>query len=85
MPEETYDLSTSLSLWKGNHTMKTGASFTYDVTRQLFAPLQNGRYTFSGSPAVAAAPFQYSQAFALTPEARLMFPKGLRARRLLAG
>jgi outer membrane receptor protein involved in Fe transport len=75
LPEETYDLSTTLSLWSGNHTMKTGASFTYDVTEQLFAPLQNGRYTFSGSPAVAPNPFQFSQAFALTPEARLMFPK----------
>jgi len=75
LPEETYDLSTSLSLWKGSHTMKTGASFTYDVTEQLFAPLQNGRYSFTGSPAAAPNPFQFSQAFALTPEARLMFPK----------
>jgi hypothetical protein len=75
LPEETYDLSTTLSHWKGNHTMKTGASFTYDVTEQLFAPLQNGRYSFSGSPAAAPTPFQFSQAFALTPEARLMFPK----------
>jgi outer membrane receptor protein involved in Fe transport len=75
LPEETYDISTTLSLWSGNHTMKTGASFTYDVTEQLFAPLQNGRYTFAGSPAAAPTPFQFSQAFALTPEARLMFPK----------
>ena len=75
LPEETYDLSTTLSLWSGNHTMKTGASFTYDVTEQLFAPLQNGRYTFAGSPTAAPTPFQFSQAFALTPEARLMFPK----------
>jgi hypothetical protein len=75
LPEETYDVSTTFSMWKGSHTMKTGASFTYDVTEQLFAPLQNGRYTFSGSPAAAPAPFQFSQAFALTPEARLMFPK----------
>jgi outer membrane receptor protein involved in Fe transport len=59
----------------GNHTMKTGASFTYDVTEQLFQPLQNGRYTFTGSPAVAPNPIQYTQSFALTPEARLMFPK----------
>jgi hypothetical protein len=75
LPEETYDLSSTLSMWSGNHTMKTGASFTYDVTEQLFAPLQNGRYTFSGSPAAAPTPFQFAQAFALTPEARLMFPK----------
>jgi outer membrane receptor protein involved in Fe transport len=75
LPEETYDLSTTLSFWRGNHTMKTGASFTYDVTEQLFAPLQNGRYTFAGSPTVAPTPFQFSQAFALTPAARLMFPK----------
>ncbi len=75
LPEETYDLSTTLSLWSGNHTMKTGASFTYDVTEQLFAPLQNGRYSFAGAPNVAPNPFQFSQAFALVPEARLMFPK----------
>jgi outer membrane receptor protein involved in Fe transport len=75
IPEKTYDLSTTLSMWAGNHTMKTGASFTYDVTEQLFQPLQNGRYTFAGSPAVAPTPFQYTQSFALTPEARLMFPK----------
>ena len=53
LPESTYDLSNTMSLWSGNHTMKTGASLTYDVTTQLFAPLQKGRYTFSGSPAMA--------------------------------
>jgi outer membrane receptor protein involved in Fe transport len=75
LPEKTYDISNTLSLWAGNHTMKTGASFTYDVTEQLFQPLQNGRYTFSGAPNVAPNPIQYTQSFALTPEARLMFPK----------
>ena len=75
LPEQTYDLSTTLSMWSGNHTMKTGASFTYDVTEQLFAPLQNGRYIFPGAPSVAPNPTQFSQAFALVPEARLMFPK----------
>jgi outer membrane receptor protein involved in Fe transport len=75
LPEETYDLSTTFSLWRGNHTMKTGASFTYDVTEQLFAPLQNGRYTFPGPPSTAPNPTQFAQAFALVPEARLMFPK----------
>jgi outer membrane receptor protein involved in Fe transport len=75
IPEQTYDLSTTLSLWAGSHTMKTGASFTYDVTEQLFQPLQNGRYTFRGSPTEFPAPFQYTQSFALVPEARLMFPK----------
>ena len=75
LPEKTFDLSSTLSLWMGNHTMKGGASFTYDVTKQLFQPLQNGRYVFAGSPAVAPTPFQFTQSFALTPEARLMFPK----------
>ena len=75
LPEKTYDLSSTLSLWMGRHSMKTGASVTYDVTKQLFQPLQNGRYVFAGSPAVAPTPFQYTQSFALTPEARLMFPK----------
>ncbi len=75
IPEKTYDLSSTLSLWAGAHTMKAGASFTYDVTEQLFQPLQNGRYVFAGSPSVAPTPFQFTQSFALTPEARLMFPK----------
>jgi outer membrane receptor protein involved in Fe transport len=75
LPEQTYDVSDTVSLWIGNHSVKTGASFTYDVTDQLFQPLQNGVYSFSGAPSAAPAPFRYQQSFALTPEARLMFPK----------
>ena len=66
---------TTVSLWFGAHTIKTGGSLTYDVTEQLFAPLQNGVYRFAGAPNVAPTPFQYDQTFALVPEARLMFPK----------
>ena len=33
LPEETYDVSDTVSLWMGNHSVKTGASFTYDVTK----------------------------------------------------
>jgi outer membrane receptor protein involved in Fe transport len=73
LPEKTYDVSDTVSLWMGNHTVKTGASITYDVTEQLFQPLQNGQYSFSSG--TATAPFQYIQSFALVPEARLMFPK----------
>ena len=75
LPEETYDVADTVSLWFGAHTIKTGGSLTYDVTEQLFAPLQNGVYRFAGAPNVAPTPFQYDQAFALVPEARLMFPK----------
>ena len=32
LPEETYDISDTVSLWMGDHNIKTGASFTYDVT-----------------------------------------------------
>ena len=75
LPEKTYDISDTVSLWMGDHSIKTGASLTYDVTRQLFQPLQNGVYSFRGAPDVAPTPFQFRQSFALTPEARLMFPK----------
>jgi Carboxypeptidase regulatory-like domain/TonB dependent receptor len=75
IPEQTYDISNTVSLWMGNHSIKTGASFTYDVTDQLFQPLQNGVYTFSGAPNVAPTPIRFQQSFALTPEARFMFPK----------
>ena len=37
-----------MSLWIGNHTVKAGASFTYDVTEQLFSPLQNSRLHVHG-------------------------------------
>jgi Carboxypeptidase regulatory-like domain/TonB dependent receptor-like, beta-barrel len=75
LPEETYDISDTMSLWMGDHSMKMGASFTYDVTEQLYQPLQNGVYRFTGSPTAAPNPFQYQQSFALVPEAALMFPK----------
>ena len=75
LPEKTYDISNTLSMWRGNHTIKAGGSLTYDVTKQLFAPLQNGVYTFGGDPVAFPNPNQYRQAFALVPEARLMFPK----------
>lgn len=75
IPEDTYDIADTVSLWRGNHTMKMGASLTYDVTRQLYQPNQNGIYRFRGGPDVAPTPFQFDQSFALDPEARLMFPK----------
>jgi hypothetical protein len=75
LPETTYDIADTASLWTGNHSVKTGASFTYDVTKQLYQPLQNGVYRFTGSPAAAPTPFQFQQSFALVPEAALMFPK----------
>jgi hypothetical protein len=65
LPEDTYDISDTVSLWMGNHSIKTGGSFTYDVTRQLFQPLQNGVYRFRGAPNVAPTPFQFDQSFAL--------------------
>jgi hypothetical protein len=75
LPEETYDISNTVSLWMGNHSVKTGASFTYDVTEQLYQPLQNGVYLFSGAPNLFPNPFSFRQSFALVPEAALMFPK----------
>lgn len=75
LPEETFDVADTMSLWMGPHSMKFGASFTYDVTEQLYQPLQNGVYRFTGSPTAAPTPFQYQQSFALVPEAALMFPK----------
>jgi hypothetical protein len=75
LPEETWDVADIVSLWLGAHTIKTGGSFTYDVTEQLFAPLQNGVYRFQGNPTQFPNPFQYDQNFPLVPEARLMFPK----------
>ena len=75
LPEKTFDIADTMSLWMGPHSMKFGASFTYDVTEQLYQPLQNGVYRFTGSPTAAPTPFQYQQSFALVPEAARMFPK----------
>ncbi len=75
LPERTYDISDTMSFWKGNHSIKAGGSLTYDVTKQLFQPLQNGVYSFRGAPDVAPTPFQFRQSFALNPGASLMYPK----------
>ena len=85
LPEQTYDLSTTLSMWSGNHTMKTGASFTYDVTEQLFQPLQNGRYTFAGAPTRGAEPVPVHAVVRAGARGAVDVPEGLRARRLLPG
>jgi hypothetical protein len=73
IPEDTFDISDTVSLWLGNHSIKTGASLTYDVTTQLFQPNQNGIYLFRDG--VAETPFQFNQSFVLDPAARLMYPK----------
>ena len=76
LPEETYDISDTLSLWMGNHSMKTGASFTYDVTEQLYQPLQNGVYPFTGSPDRGAEPVPVPAVVRAGARKRaLMFPK----------
>jgi hypothetical protein len=75
LPEQTYDISDTITMWAGNHTIKTGGSFTYDVTEQIFAPLQNGIYRFAGAPSAFPNPFNFEQAFPLGAEARRMFPK----------
>jgi outer membrane receptor protein involved in Fe transport len=75
IPEDTYDVSDTISLWLGSHSIKTGASLTYDVTTQLYQPNQNGIYLFRGGPDVAPTPFQFNQSFSLDPSARLMYPK----------
>ena len=76
LPEETYDIVDTVSLWTGNHSMKTGASFTYDVTEQLYPAAAERRLHVSP----ARRPWRRTrsssqQSFALVPEARLMFPK----------
>jgi hypothetical protein len=73
IPEDTYDVSDTISLWLGNHSIKTGASLTYDVTTQLYQPNQNGIYLFRDG--VAETPYQFNQSFSLDPAARLMYPK----------
>jgi outer membrane receptor protein involved in Fe transport len=75
IPEDTWDVANAVSLWRGNHSVKVGASLTYDVTTQLYQPNQNGIYVFRGAPDVAPTPFQFIQSFALDSRARLMKPQ----------
>ncbi len=75
IPEDTWDFSNTISMWRGDHSLKMGGSLTYDVTTQLFQPNQNGIYLFRGSPAVAPTPFQFNQSFALDPQARFLKPQ----------
>ena len=85
LPEETYDISDTVSLWMGDHTMKMGASFTYDVTEQLFQPLQNGVYFFGGAPNAFAATVPVPAVVRTESRGPVDVPKGLRDCRLHAG
>jgi outer membrane receptor protein involved in Fe transport len=75
IPEDTWDVSDTLSLWRGNHSFKMGGGATYDVTTQRYLPNQNGIYTFAGGPAVAPNPTLFTQAFALVPGQDVIYPK----------
>jgi outer membrane receptor protein involved in Fe transport len=74
IPEDTWDFSDTLSLWRGNHSFKVGGGVTYDKTTQRYLPFQNGVYTFNGSPTVAPTPSQFQQAFALVPGQDVLYP-----------
>ena len=75
IPEDTWDVSDTLSLWRGAHSLKMGGGVTYDATTQRYLPNQNGIYNFAGGPAVAPTPNLYTQAFALVPGQDVIYPK----------
>ncbi|MFN8058531.1 MAG: carboxypeptidase regulatory-like domain-containing protein [Vicinamibacterales bacterium] len=75
IPEDTWDVADTISMWRGDHSFKLGGSVTYDVTSQRYKPNQNGIYFFRGSPSVAPTPFQFNQGFAPTPEAEFLHPR----------
>ncbi|PYR37556.1 MAG: hypothetical protein DMF93_17775, partial [Acidobacteria bacterium] len=75
IPEDTWDVSDTVSLWRGAHSLKMGGGVTYDVTTQRYLPNQNGIYNFAGGPAVAPNPNLYTQAFALVPGQDVIYPK----------
>ncbi|HMF97243.1 MAG TPA: carboxypeptidase regulatory-like domain-containing protein [Vicinamibacterales bacterium] len=75
IPEDTWDVSDTLSLWRGAHSLKMGGGVTYDVTTQRYLPNQNGIYNFAGGPAVAPNPNLFTQAFALIPGQDIIYPK----------
>ena len=75
IPEDTWDVSDTLSLWRGAHSFKMGGGVTYDVTTQRYLPNQNGVYNFAGGPAVAPNPNLFTQAFALVPGQDVIYPK----------
>ena len=75
IPENTWDVSDTLSWWRGAHSIKLGGGMTYDSTTQRYLPNQNGIYNFAGSPTVAPTPNLYTQAFALVPGQDVIYPK----------
>lgn len=75
IPEDTWDISDTMTLWRGNHSFKLGGGVTYDVTTQSYLPFRNGVYNFAGSPTVAPNPNLFTQAFALVPGQDVLYPK----------
>ena len=54
---------------------KTGGVVTYDVTKQRYLPDAERHLHLRRRPGGGAHPFQFTQAFALTPGQRVMYPK----------
>jgi len=75
IPEDTWDFSDTMSVWRGAHSYKFGGGVTYDVTTQRYLPNQNGVYNFAGGPSVAPTPNLFTQAFALIPGQDVIYPK----------
>jgi outer membrane receptor protein involved in Fe transport len=75
IPEDTWDVSDTVSLWRGAHSYKIGGGVTYDVTTQRYLPNQNGVYNFAGGPDLAPNPNLFTQAFALVPGQDVIYPK----------
>ena len=74
-PEDTYEVSDTVSLWRANHSIKMGGTFNSQRVTQRYLPNENGIYRFAGSPSTAPTPFLFQQGFALTPDAAFMNPR----------
>ena len=71
IPEDTWDVSDTLSLWRGAHSLKMGGGVTYDVTTQRYLPQSERDLQLCRRPGGGAEPEScYTQAFALVPGQR---------------
>ena len=76
IPEDTWDLSDTLSLWRGAHSLKMGGGVTYDVTTQRYLP-QSERHLqlCRAARRWRRRRTSYTQAFALVPGQDVIYPK----------
>jgi hypothetical protein len=76
-PEDTWEGSDTLSVWRGRHAIKTGGGLKWVRAHNASQAYGRGAYFFAGPPGQYPQPFQFVQGVAASPLATAADPRSL--------